>query len=703
MGTNNHHHRQQSIGEGQSLPAELPQSPSTDAAPTLESSSSPTQTVVREHVVGPIEDNGGRPQILAVDTTAQAVANSPSSPSSENGNVGVPVSPQSTETTTPSSKFSSKRETLRQWTSFSESGPKVHWFIPTSMVVLSLCGFLGALGHHLYNSALHNQAVVDSQWPQRWGIALAFFVKMTLIGAVQAAFKQLAWLTVKKRGFKVKTLDSLFQSCYDPFEFFDKELVTRAFFPTLLALLVWILPLSAIASPSTLTATNGIRNETTTCHNASTLNFNLENGFGIWRREPGVNKQGMSFWDNWVGPQTAFYNQPSMDSRRIFQLAMLSKEPLQPSSPCPTDSNCTYSVSFHAPSYKCERRDDFGGLKLYNKSQMAPFGNLLYASYSSVQEDPVGRPLTWDIKNVTHETGVFDTEPTLWVSWVWNTTLATTPENSTQWNTSYWRYQINTHIMECTLWNSTYNYTLEYLHGKMNVTDSNITHDTLLLPRGEVKTPSDPNYMEFSGFHGTALMYRQMLLGNFTQAGQDAWMITESAISQTSSILDPGSGFPYEEDLGPYIEGAFQNVWLSFLSNEVQVAQRYRDVDCEVSRHVLVWNYDSTWLAVSYFVAVGLTLVAIAVGMRAIVLNGYVAQTNFSTFLATSRNGDLDRLVGEGECLGAWPFKKEFRETRLRFGEVLGDGSEESSPLLPHAAFGFEERVKGIEKGKQYA
>ncbi|KAK4227295.1 hypothetical protein QBC38DRAFT_455389 [Podospora fimiseda] len=661
----------------------------------------------QENLVSPIEQETDRPQILEVNTTSQAAVNTPSSRSSENGNVGVPVSPQSTETATPSSKFSLKRETLRRWTTFSENGPKIHWYTPTTMVILSLCGFFGALGHHLYNSALHGQEVKDSEWPQRWGIALAFFVKMTLIGAVQSAFKQLAWLTVRKRGFRVKTLDSLFQSCYDPLEFFDKELVTRAFLPTLLALLAWILPLSAIASPSTLTASNIPHNETATCLGASTLDFNLENGFGIWRREPDVNKQGSCFWDDWIRPNTAFYNQPSMDARRLFQLAMLSKEPLQPQSPCPSDSNCTYSLSFHAPAYKCENRDDFGGSnQLYKMSQMVPFGNLTYASYSSEDEDTVGRPQYWDIKNVTEDTGVFHKEPTLWVSWVWNSTLPVTPENATQWNTASWSHQWNTHVMECTLWNSSYSYTLSYLQGKMNVTESTVRHDHVLLAEGQVKKPDDDNYMEFSAFHGTAFLYRQMLLGNFTQPRQDTWMMTESAISQTSSILDPGSGFAYEEDLRPYVEKAFQNIYLSYLSNDVQVAQRYHDVTCEVSKHVLSWNYDPTWLAVSYFVAVGLTLVAIGVGMRAILRNGYVAQTNFSTFLATTRNKDLDSLlfsdVGSGSSLGAWPMKKEFRQTRLRFGEVVRE-EDETSLLLPHAAFGFEERVKGIEKGKQYA
>jgi len=63
------------------------------------------------------------------------------------------------------------------------------------MIFLALAGFFGALGHHLYNKRLHGQEVKDVAWPQRFGIALAFFIKMVLVGSVQIAFKQRAWVS----------------------------------------------------------------------------------------------------------------------------------------------------------------------------------------------------------------------------------------------------------------------------------------------------------------------------------------------------------------------------------------------------------------------------------------------------------------------------------------------------------------------------
>lgn len=86
----------------------------------------------------------------------------------------------------------------------------IHWYKPTVMISLSLCGLLAALGHHLYNASLHGKTVGDVEWPQRLGTAFGFFVKMVLVTAVNYAYHQRAWFTVRKRAFRVDTLDCIF-------------------------------------------------------------------------------------------------------------------------------------------------------------------------------------------------------------------------------------------------------------------------------------------------------------------------------------------------------------------------------------------------------------------------------------------------------------------------------------------------------------
>ncbi|KAB5571774.1 hypothetical protein GE09DRAFT_1185340 [Coniochaeta sp. 2T2.1] len=611
-----------------------------------------------------------------------------------------------------------KRIDIRWTKSEADDMPGIHWYYPVVMIFLALGGLFGALGHHLYNVYLDGREVFDAQWPQRWGVALAFFIKMMLGASVQTAFKQRAWLTIKKRPFKVKTLNSIFHACYDPAEFLDKDLFYGAFLPAALALLIWFLPLSAIATPSTLTVQDGNKTAPAVCGNVSVLNFNRENGFdmNVWDRD--LDKNGLSFWREFDN-STSFYDGPSMDLRRIFSLAMLSTNPLQPNrqpttenpsgnpvyvnplqpvNPCPSGSNCTYSVTFSGPSYKCEERDEFGGNTKLKKSQLVPNGDLLYISYSSYEEDDIGRPLDWNITMPDYNnTGIWRNEPTLWFGYVWNTSIPATAEDAKLWDTDKFRYKMEQHVLECTLYNATYHFGLGFFSSLMGVQNFSIVPHRPLHVDGEIMAPWMPTYMEYSGFHGTGFLYRDLLKGNLTQPSDDDWATTHTDISQTD-IADPGTGLPHERDFAPYVEAGFQSIFLSMQSDVKQYAQTNTTLACEVTSRVLVWKYNPLWLAVSYFVAVGLTFAAVGVGLHAMVANGYAMETNFSTFLTTTRNPELDAVV-RGSSLGASPLKKAVRETKLRFGEVRTEGGEGA----PHAAFGFPEQIRTLKKGKQYS
>lgn len=69
------------------------------------------------------------------------------------------------------------------------------FYVQFSMIGLAFLGLLAALAHHLYNASLSGREVSgDPQWPPRYGSALSFFVRMVLVGSVQIAYKQQAWV-----------------------------------------------------------------------------------------------------------------------------------------------------------------------------------------------------------------------------------------------------------------------------------------------------------------------------------------------------------------------------------------------------------------------------------------------------------------------------------------------------------------------------
>lgn len=81
------------------------------------------------------------------------------------------------------SNLSKTEEMLRKWST------GVHWYVPTSMVVIFLVGCMGALGHHLFNTSLDGEPAVNQLFMTRTGVFLAFCTKAALVGAVVLSYR----------------------------------------------------------------------------------------------------------------------------------------------------------------------------------------------------------------------------------------------------------------------------------------------------------------------------------------------------------------------------------------------------------------------------------------------------------------------------------------------------------------------------------
>lgn len=169
----------------------IPPGPSEEISSSLTMVTTPSSAILNhEHV----QDNGDiQPLVLNVDRLSSPDM-APPIPDKKEPQVKVEVKRKSTDL---SGASPTKPRLLIQWPNSKHMTPSIHWYTPTMMVLLGLAGLFGGLGHHLYNSKLDGRPIPpggDSQWPQRWGVAIAFFVKMTLVGAVQTAVKQRAWV-----------------------------------------------------------------------------------------------------------------------------------------------------------------------------------------------------------------------------------------------------------------------------------------------------------------------------------------------------------------------------------------------------------------------------------------------------------------------------------------------------------------------------
>jgi hypothetical protein len=114
-----------------------------------------------------------------------------------------------------------------------------------------------------------------------------------------------------------------------------------------------------------------------------------------------------------------YYDQPSKNARRLaFSSVYMQKpQPRENASSvfCGSGWNCTYTIGFVAPGYKCDDVDDTDGSDApFTFADLAPNGSLVYSAdvdqgdYGHQEPGVNGTSL-----------GVFKSEPVLWIGYAY--------------------------------------------------------------------------------------------------------------------------------------------------------------------------------------------------------------------------------------------------------------------------------------------
>lgn len=88
-----------------------------------------------------------------------------------------------TESSRPPPKLSRTKALFPKWTA------GLHWYVPTTMTLVFLCGCAGAIAHHVFYSYLHGKPAHNQLMMNRIGVAFAFFTKASLVGSVILAYR----------------------------------------------------------------------------------------------------------------------------------------------------------------------------------------------------------------------------------------------------------------------------------------------------------------------------------------------------------------------------------------------------------------------------------------------------------------------------------------------------------------------------------
>lgn len=467
---------------------------------------------------------------------------------------------------------------------------------------------------------------------------------------------------------------------------------------------------------------------TALCPAVATLNLTHEAVFNF-REEQQSNSRGNSLlYYNTTDPDGLqdgyfdYYDQPSKIARRLaFSSAYLKRAQARERAAaefCGQGFNCTYSINFIAPGYKCDDTSDSVHGAPFSIDQIAPQGDFIYhAEVDQCKYKNTQAPTTEGMPDPGYNSslGVFESERVLWVGYAEITTTRY-PEDSSF--AKKWTYVHEPKMFKCVIHHTNYTFEMRYspdqkailkqrdfLYPVINTTLSlNGSNDSGLTatPKSAFISPPDntTSYKPASAYHSMGAMLRSFLRGDFEKTS-DTFIITRSDISETR-LMDGRTSYP-QPKLMEAVQSLVEDMLLTLLSEPTPVAAETQAVNCIKSRTMIVYIYHPSSLWTGYAIAVASNLASVLIGSWAIYQNGGASDTLFSRILVTTRNPTLDHL-SIGACFGGDPFPKELRETRLRFGVLLEDEPREG-PLgrVEHCCFGTRRETKDIVKGHSYA
>jgi hypothetical protein len=273
----------------------------------------------------------------------------------------------------------------------------------------------------------------------------------------------------------------------DPSEVFSIELLTKAPIQVLLGAVCWLLPISAIAPPSSLVAVAGTILSPNACPNVASLNFSRENDWSNFNSPP---TGSLSTWKYDSGGRYLADSSSGID--RITAMLLASdKAPPSPHNPCPEGGNCSLSISFHGPSFQCEEREDFDSTSTGSLDLLPPSGHIIFMGFfDRFSIDP----RTMTLAEESHNTSIQNPEQ-FWIGYVRNTTK---PSKTGSSNATLWPFELERRVLKCSLHRARYIADLSFKGDRQEAKQIRVDTRRPVIPEGEIVGQNSSTYNEIS-------------------------------------------------------------------------------------------------------------------------------------------------------------------------------------------------------------
>ncbi|KAL2259566.1 hypothetical protein VTK26DRAFT_6718 [Humicola hyalothermophila] len=613
-------------------------------------------------------------------------------------------------------------------------------------------GVIFAGAHHAFYNHLDRRPADDQIGMIRIGGFLSYAAKSSLLAAVIFAYRQQTWVTARRKVLRLRTIDSLFAAVNEPLALLNWEFIKMARVAVTLAVLAWFFPLTVILTPASLTVSPLLEVRDDRCYGIRTLNFEPEKHKN-WREPTLINgHRGLSLATyNSTLPNSATVFTPFNDTffdywtGRSGQIDLVSKQAALTQQVIPRRNvaletcglgwNCSYTISFQAPGYKCAeiaRGRELDRVKLWGEgvpfdaSHLIPVGTYSYIAYTNEGDYYRYQMNLTEDRTIDAEPpypknlGAFRTEPVLWIGYATATGEGRPPANSTQ---PGWDEAFEAAVMRCehylTDYTVLFNHTFtdqtttvlkrDFLHPIINTTlvpppkledgtvDRNSTDGTndwnKAVPESNYVFPLDvERYRLTAAYHTLGHTMRNFLDGTVQY---DPFALVLGDMDKTG-LIDTETYLPVAK-LVDEVQAFYERIILSTLSEprflivawaakpdepsgvELDTSDPELAYPCTKTRVINAYKYNRRDMWIAYAVAILVSLFCVVLGTAALAQNNYhVRDTHVSSFVAATRAPCLEALPWKSSKWGE--VSDEILDTRLGYG-IIADRGPNGTPM----------------------
>ncbi|EXJ59535.1 uncharacterized protein A1O5_12160 [Cladophialophora psammophila CBS 110553] len=539
----------------------------------------------------------------------------------------------------------------------------IHWRAPTVMGAGFLGGVVLMTSHHAIYQSLSGEPADNALlqlWAIRAGTALAFLSKLCLAIGTGVAYDQWMWVNLHSKPHEIGSLDSMFAILGNAFEFLAVRIWWRRPVLTFLAAMTWLLPISAIITPGTLSVQPVLVSQ---------------NGTLIVPQRPFTTDSNAFCGVISDGNTTTYASMATGLSNPTFATVLSNSVlPLESSS-----TNLTFKLQFFGPAVTCNMSssEEFSWAKraileyetmtdtrvfYYGWAPQPGWGPDVNGSFFASTDLQIGNNRLDFVSKDAARVFIY---------------LNTTGVDETGNRIPGFDGKAEAQMITCALYNASYD-----AHFAVKSTGAQFI---TAFPRFENWMPAlstmegtleDPRVRQQMNMQAVMESFVMMVNGPITYSND----ISFPTINSVYGLAMNKALFPAQPGLNQTALTLRQAKQNEMLFQNITLSMRYSVVSGSVGDDQTVaaavrqrfesqFVYEPRTLLIAYGLGAFFALICVLLGVHALLHNGASYTNSFSTIVRVTRDPALSRLIAEeGDLQGAEPVPKHIRRAELRLG-----------------------------------